>query len=89
MLPDFFLFSFFRCSADHERDWPPCKVVFFGLAINALNVKQNRFDIFHKKNGFGPFSYKFFVPIRVGLPGGCSEGLDAFRFFFKQTTIFL
>ena len=24
-LPDFFFFS---CSADHERDWPPCKVVF-------------------------------------------------------------
>ena len=23
-------------SADHERDWPPCKVVFFGLATNAL-----------------------------------------------------
>ena len=21
----------------------------------------------NKKNGFGPFSYKFFVPIRVGL----------------------
>ena len=31
MLPDFFLFSF-PCSADHERDWPPCKVVFFELA---------------------------------------------------------
>ena len=29
MLPDFlFLFSF-PCSADHERDWPPCKVSFF------------------------------------------------------------
>ena len=23
----FLLFSFY-CSADHERDWPPCKVVF-------------------------------------------------------------
>ena len=33
-LPDFFFF-FFPCSADHERDWPPCKVVFFGLATNA------------------------------------------------------
>ena len=29
------------CSADHERDWPPCKVVFFGLATNALNVRNN------------------------------------------------
>ena len=35
----FFLFSF-PCSADHERDWPPCKVVFFGLATNALNVRN-------------------------------------------------
>ena len=36
-----FSFSFFPCSADHERDWPPCKVVFFGLATNALNVTNN------------------------------------------------
>ena len=35
-----FLF-FFLCSADHERDWPPCKVVFFGLATNALDVRNN------------------------------------------------
>ena len=34
------VFSFFPCSADHERDWPPCKVVFFGLATNALNVRN-------------------------------------------------
>ena len=34
-------FFFFPCSADHERDWPPCKVVFFGLATNALNVRNN------------------------------------------------
>ena len=36
-----FSFSFFPCSADHERDWPPCKIVFFGLATNALNVRNN------------------------------------------------
>ena len=40
LLPDFFFF--FSCSADHERDWPPCEVVFFGLATNALNVKNNK-----------------------------------------------
>ena len=40
-LPDFFFF-FFSCSADHEWDWPPCKVVFFGLATNALNVRNNK-----------------------------------------------
>ena len=44
----FFLFSFFPCSADHERDWPPCKVVFFGSATNALNVKNNN----NKNNNF-------------------------------------
>ena len=38
----FFFLLFFPCSADHERDWPPCKkVVFFGLATNALNVRNN------------------------------------------------
>ena len=31
----------FPCLADHERDWPPCKVVFFGLATNTLNVRNN------------------------------------------------
>ena len=36
-----FFFFFSPCSADHERDWPPCKVVFFGLATNALNVRNN------------------------------------------------
>ena len=38
---DLFFSSFFPCSADLERDWPPCKVVFFGLATNALNVRNN------------------------------------------------
>ena len=40
----FLLFSF-PCSADHERDWPPCKVVFFGLATNTLNVRNNNNNI--------------------------------------------
>ena len=35
----FLLFSF-PCPADHERDWPPCKVVLFGLATNTLNVRN-------------------------------------------------
>ena len=30
MLPDFFLLFSFPGSADDERDWPPCKVVFSG-----------------------------------------------------------
>ena len=35
-LPD--IFFFFPYSADHERDWPP---VFFGMATNALNVRNS------------------------------------------------
>ena len=41
MLADFFLLFSFPCSADPEQDWPPCKVVFFGLATNTLNVRNN------------------------------------------------
>ena len=42
MLPDFFRFLFFPCSADHERDWPPCNILsFFGLATNTLIVRSN------------------------------------------------
>ena len=40
-----FLLLSFPCSADHERDWPPCKVVFFGLATNTLNVRNNNNNI--------------------------------------------
>ena len=40
----FLLFSFL-CTADHERDWPPCKVVFFGLETNTLNVRNNVFCV--------------------------------------------
>ena len=47
-----FFFFFFPCSADHEWDWPPCKVVFFGLATNALNVRNN-------KEGLGAFRFFF------------------------------
>ena len=40
-LADFFFF-FFPCPADHEqREGPQCKVDFFGLATNTLNVRNN------------------------------------------------
>ena len=42
----FLLFSF-PCSADHERDWPQCKVVFFGLVTNTLNVRNNNNNNIH------------------------------------------
>ena len=63
-----FSFSLFPCTADHERDWPPCKVVFFGSATNALNVRNN---IFPPDRGMLRRS-------RCPQTGGCSEGLGAF-----------
>ena len=48
-LPDIFFF-FFPCSADRERDWPPCKVVFFGLATNALNVRNSNNNNIYKES---------------------------------------
>ena len=44
------------CSADHERDWPRViKVVFFGLATNALNVRNNNTTL-STKRGWARFS---------------------------------
>ena len=31
---------FFSCSADHERDWPPCKVVFFRVGNQCAECKK-------------------------------------------------
>ena len=62
-----FSFSFFPCSADHERDWPPCKVVFFGLATNALNVRNNNNNNnFHIGNGQCYSKLIFSFSLRVG-----------------------
>ena len=36
----FSFFYFFPCS-DHEQDWLRCEEVFFGLATNTLNVRNN------------------------------------------------
>ena len=52
------LFFFFPCSADHERDWPPCKVVFWGLATNALNVRNNSNKQRILKNGNELFGWE-------------------------------
>ena len=45
-----FLSFSFPCSAGHERDWPPCKVVFFGLATNKLNVRNSNKQQGKEKN---------------------------------------
>ena len=57
-----FSFSFFPCSADHERDWPPCKVVVFGLATNALNVRNNIvYFVWDSASEFGVMGFTSFL----------------------------
>ena len=70
MLPDLSLLLPFPCSA--ERDWSPCKVVFFGLATNTLNVRNN----LYLQPMIPPKRFDIPPPLTGG--GGCSEGLDAF-----------
>ena len=60
-----FLLLFFPCSADHERDWPPCKVVFFGLATNTLNVRNN--------NNINNAMLYGVTESPCGLPKSCKE----------------
>ena len=64
-----FFSSFFPCSADHERDWPPCKVIFFGLATNALNVRNNNNNnnSCRESTGIGPINLKV-------VPNECCVG---------------
>ena len=76
MLPGFFSLSF-PCSADRERYWPPCKVVFFGLATNTLHVRNNK----NYMERFCLCSLRSHLNVLICFPsltGGCSEGLDAF-----------
>ena len=56
-LPAFFFF--FPCLTDHERDWPPCNVVFFGLATNSLNVRNNIPQTGGWSEGLGVFRFFF------------------------------
>ena len=37
-----FTFIFFPCSADHERDWPPCKVVFFWVGNRCAGCEKQQ-----------------------------------------------
>ena len=53
-----FLNFIFPCSADHERDRPPCKVVFFGLATNnALSVRNNNNNNNNNNNLYVHYKY--------------------------------
>ena len=40
-MPDFLFYYVFPVQQTTQRDWSPCKVGFFGLATNTLNVRNN------------------------------------------------
>ena len=58
----FLLFSF-PYSADHERDWPPCKLVFFGLATNT-NMRNNHEEVLYLQPLILPKRFDIFLPNR-------------------------
>ena len=95
---------YFPCSADRERDWLPCKVVYSGWQPIRWSVRNNNSpryyavdpmlrpsgnpfkcheEVLHLQPMIPPKRFDLFSP----LTGGCSEGLDAFRFFFKQRVV--
>ena len=70
----------------------------FFLKTVAIRLTLTIFLAPNKKNVFGPFSYKFFVPIRVGyalrffLPGGvflpCDHGWYDFDINFYNNSMY-
>ena len=75
-LPVFFFLLFFPCSADHERDWPPCKEAFFGLTTNALNVRNNN------NNNNSNVSAVMFA--RLGTDYEIRDHISGFSRFWRQ-----
>ena len=41
--------SLFPCSADHERDWPPCKVVFWGVGNHTCAECEKQYFSLNKQ----------------------------------------
>ena len=86
-LPDFFFSPLF---SRPRADWPPCKVVFFGLATNALNVRNNN-------NNFGNSSLPLGSPSFLGprstpgLPGmfEVAKMLYCFTMYFANAVLFI
>ena len=92
-----FCFLFFPCSADHERDWSPCKVVSFGLATNTLNARNNNnivkqgnvlFDGLQRQNLYTAVSSYLRYLRRLGL--GCinQSCVKSERLRFSQRAVY-
>ena len=52
-VPEYIYIYIYSCSADHERDWPSCKVVFFGLAITNQCAECEKQQFFFKQQLVG------------------------------------
>ena len=84
-LPLFLFMLCFPCLAGHERDRLPCKVVFrVGNQYDAECEKQQQLNAMKSFHLCSLCSHLNVLTFPVLLSRGCSEGLDAFIFFFKH-----
>ena len=73
----------FPCSADHEQDWQPYPVDPYSCYMCDHNVGEKRtvnLYTYITRYAGTPESH-LNVMTFFSLTGGCSEGLDAFKFF--------
>ena len=94
-LPDFLFCSLFpfQQATEKREDWPMCKVVFFwggGCAARLFLLFFFPCSADHDEWDWPPCKVVFRGGNRYAecekqpLTGGCSDALDASRFFFKQ-----
>ena len=87
----------FACSADHEQDWQPYPVDLYSAICDGHTYIRTYILLTQCYHHWGTRlnAMKRLLPLQPMIPpkrfdiflpltGGCSEGLDAFRFFFKQ-----
>ena len=76
----------FSCSADHEQDWQPYPVDPYSCNMFNHNIgeKPNVILYTYINRYAGTPESHLNVMTFFSLTGGCSEGLDAFRFLSKN-----
>ena len=76
----------FPCSADHEQDWQPYPVDPYSCYMCDHNIGEKPTVILYTyiNRYVGTPESHLNVMTFFSLTGGCSEGLDAFRFFSKK-----
>ena len=74
----------FSCSADHEQDWQPYPVLYIYICDHNIGEKPTVILYTYINRYAGTPKSHLNVMTFFCLTGGCSEGLDAFRFFSKN-----